>query len=358
MKEQGDEDLFSVPRYHPNHDGLVVGLQNAGHRLAFLVRARHATERHRAGVEVIDLERRSPLIPPVRFLWHVLRKTRPDVVVARNPDRISYTLFILCKLLGIPFFLYVQRTSGYEEIRFWRRLMLRLGLWPRHTLNAICPDPPEMPGKTCDFLPFAMETAGFGKTAWPDAQPIAVLAVGKLDQPRKNHVALVRHTTPMLRAGRIRLTLLGLRDPAGSPAFAALRDEIAAREVAEAVRIVENLDHEASRRLYAEHDLLVLAGSRERASVAPVEALAAGLPVICGSDNGTNFFVLPGETGFVFPDSDFEEMARLIEGLVARPDEIRRMGLAGRRMIETEYSPAAAARRFEEAVARRFHRSA
>ena len=350
--------LFSVPRYHPNHDGLVLGLQDAGHRLAFLVRARHPTERHRPGVEVIDLERRSPLIPPVRFLWRVLRRIRPDVVVARNPDRVSYALYLLCKLLGIPYFLYVQRTSGYEEIRFWRRLMLRLGLWPRHTLNAICPDPPRIPGKTCDFLPFAMETAGFGKTRYPDAPPIAVLAVGKLDQPRKNHLALVRHTAPMLREGRIRLTLLGLRDPAGSPAFAALQAEIADRGVAEAVRIVENLDHAASRRLYAEHDLLVLAGSRERASVAPVEALAAGLPAICGSDNGTNFFVRPGETGFVFPDGDFEEMARLIDGFADRPDEIRRMGLAGRRMIESEYSPAAAARRFEGAVARRFPRAA
>jgi glycosyltransferase involved in cell wall biosynthesis len=280
------------------------------------------------------------------------------VVVARNPDRISYTLFLLCKPLRIPYFLYVQRASGFEEIRGWRRFLLGLGLWPRHTLNAICPDPPAMPGKTCDFLPFAMETAGFEKTVYPAAPPIAVLAVGKLDQPRKNHVALVRHTAELLRAGRIRLTLLGLRDPAGSPAFAALQDEIAAQGVADAVRLVDNLDHAASRRLYGAHDLLVLASSRERASVAPVEALAAGLPVICGADNGTNFFVRPGETGFIFPDGDFAEMARLIDGLAARPDEIRRLGLAGRRMIETEYSPAAAARRFEDAVARRFARSA
>ena len=99
---------------------------------------------------------------------------------------------------------------------------------------------------------------------------------------------------------------------------------------------------------------LVLASSAERAAVSPMEALAAGIPVICGSDNGTNFVVREGETGYVFPDGDFPAMAARVADLVADPAAAARMGRAGRRLIETEFSPAAAARRFESILARHF----
>ena len=351
--------LFSVPRYHPNHDGLVAGLQAAGHELHFLVRAGHATEFHRPGVAVTLLpgwdtgdNLRRP--PPVRALARILAAVRPDVVVARNPSRTSLALHALCRLRGLPFLLYIQRRTGCETMGPGRRLLLRLGLWPAHTVNAICPDPPPPPpGKTCDFLPFAIEP-GPVRTEWTERPPLSVLAVGKLDQARKNHRPLVRHLAPLLRGGDIRLTLLGLREEGTSPVFAALTEEIAAQGVGDRVRIRENLNYAASRRLYAEHDLLVLASSAERAAVSPMEALAAGIPVICGSDNGTNFVLREGETGYVFPDGDFPAMAARVADLVADPAAAARMGRAGRRLIETEFSPAAAARRFESILARHF----
>lgn len=243
-------------------------------------------------------------------LWQVVSDVRPDVVVARNPTLTSYALFLVRRARRIPFLLYVQRAAGCR-------------------LPSRRQDAPRPPIPTARRSPCC-----------------------ELDAARKNHVPLVRHTAGLLRAGRMTLTIAGLRDAAPSPAYAALLDEIASQGVAGSVRVEQNLPYPETRALYAAHDLLVLASSRERASV----ALAAGLPVICGSDNGTNFVVRPGETGHVFADGDFEAMARLIAGFADRPAEIRRMGMAGRRMIGTDYSPAAAAHRFEAIVARRLPR--
>ncbi len=337
--------LFSVPRYHPNHDGLVAGLLAAGHEVHFVVRARHSTEFHRPGVGLTFLpgwqEEGRRKLPPFASLNRILMSERPDVVIARNPSRVSLALHALCRLRGIPCLLYIQRESGAETMDARRRAMLRFGLWPAHTVNATCPEPPPPPpGKTCDFLPFAIEPDPAPRRVRSAGAPLEVLSVGKLHQARKNHRAVVAHLAPLLRAGRIRLTLLGLREAGPSEVYDALVAEIAQQDVTGSVRLLENLDYAASRRAYADHDLLVLASSRERASVAPMEAMAAGLPAICGADNGTNFVVKDAETGFVFPDGDFARMAEHVAWCAAHPAELDRMGRTARALIEAEYSPA------------------
>lgn len=342
--------LFIVPHYHPNHDGMVAGLLDAGHEVTFLVHRVGTGEKHREGAPVIRL----PGARPLRFIFGLLRQEPPDVVVARNIGRVSYHVFLACRLLGIPYLLYLQYPTGYEDMRLGRRLRLRLGLWPRHTINSAAPAPArEVPGKTYDFVPFAIDL-GPAKTAYPSAPPIKVLSVGKLDQERKNLVPLVRHLAPLLRDGRIDLTIVGRRDREATPSYQSLLEEIETQRVTGRVQIQENLAFAAMPGLYPAFDLFVLASSSERAAISPVEAMSAGLPAVCGSDNGTNYFILPGETGFVFPDRDFTAMAGIVERLAADPAELARMGMAARRHIAENYSPASYARRFEDVVARRF----
>lgn len=353
--------LFAVPRLHSNHDGMVAGLLAAGHEVGFLVRTTSAREARRAGARVTLLggttaaRRRRGFLPAFRFAWGFLRRTRPDLVIGRNADSTTYATYLACRLLGIRFLLYVQARAGYESMSPGRRLRLALGLWPRHTVNSACVAPARpIRGKTFDFLPFAVELVAPVKADYPDRPPIRLLAVAKLDQPRKNLPALVWAAAPFLRAGEASLTIAGfLGDPPG-PAHAELLAEIARQGVADRVRLLANLDYAASRRLYAGHDVFLLASSREPAAVSPAEAMAAGLPAICGSDNGTNYLITPGETGFVFPDGDFAELGRRIGHFVAAPSEAARMGRAALRSIETDYTPAAYARRLAEIVARRF----
>lgn len=341
---------------------MVEGLLRAGHRVTFVVRNVGANEHHRAGVTIIRLVERvstkpvdGPMTLTERGLFRHLRETRPDVVIARNPSALSSRVFLMCRWLGIGFLLYIQARSGFEAMPVARRILLRVGLWPRHSINSACERPErEIRGKTFDFLPFAIAPGEHVKTDYTRAGPVRILCVAKLDQARKNLKPLVREVAPMIRDGRITLTLAGLRGGNNDhPVWRGLQDEIILQEIGQGIRILENLSFQESRKLYADHDLLVLPSSREPAAISPGEALASGIPVICGSDNGTNYLIREGQTGFVFADQDFEAMGGCVRYFLDRPDELERMGRAGHAMIVEDYSPEAWVRRFEDIVSRR-----
>lgn len=366
--------LFSAWRYHPNHDGLVLGLVEAGHEVAFLVNGAHPTERYVEGVTVTEVrpsrvlgllargrDRRwhQKIVPSPGFLARALRAERPDVVVARDLTPTNGMLFLMCRLRGIPYLLYTQNRDGYEAQRRLSPLMLALGLWPRHTISTTIRAPARaIPGKTFDFIPFSVAAYDHEKRDYPAAPPIRVFAVGKFDSPSKNNAELVRSLAPMLRAGTVRLTILGLRDEEVTPAYRRLLDAIAEEGVDGAVTLVEELPYDESRRLYARHDLFVMVSSRESAGIAPVEAMTTGLPVIVGSDVGTKYFVREGETGFVFPDRDFAAFAARVAHFVERPAELERMGRNARALMLDHHAPRDFERRFVEIVARRFPRAA
>jgi len=363
--------LFSVPRYHPNHDGMVAGLLDAGHSVAFAVHRTHPTEKYADGVAVHVVERAliSRLLPWAEndkrhFSWsfpslgslrHIFGTIRPDVVVARDLWLTNYVLFLICRARGVSFFLYVQSRLGYEPMRRRDRVLLRLGLWPRHTMSTTERQPAmQIPGKTFDFIPFAIEPYDYRKEHYPTTLPIRILAIGKFNAPNKHNAELVRTLAPHLRAGRARLTIIGLRDQLVTPVYQRLLDTIAAEGVGQAVTLHSDLSYDATRRMHCEHDLFILASTRESAGIAPIEAMATGLAVITSSDSGTKYFVEPGETGFIFEDKNFEDLNAKVKYFIKNISEIERMGRRGRQVILETYSPKDFARRFAEPVLRYF----
>jgi hypothetical protein len=67
-----------------------------------------------------------------------------------------------------------------------------------------------------------------------------------------------------------------------------------------------------------------------------LQYMAAGLPVVANPVGMNREMVVPGETGYLA--STPEDWADAIARLAADPDLRRRMGAAGRRMVETHYS--------------------
>ena len=364
--------LFSVPRYHPNHDGMVLGLQRAGHDVAFLVRHGHPTERHLDGVDITRIpgprhesaiegmeetafKLQDTALPPLRFLYSFLRETRPDIVIARNTKALNISIFLICRSMGIKFLLYLLGGDGYEKMTLSRRLRLRAGLWPRHTINTVCQTPAaQIPGKTYDFIPFAIEPYEYQKTDYPATLPLRILAIGKLDQARKNHMPLVRSIAPLLKDRSAVLVIAGLRNDNPGPAYAKLLDEINTLGVGGSVSMQENLSYDQARALYQQHDLFVMASSNELAGIAPIEAMATGLAVITSSDSGTKYFITPGETGEIFESGNFDDLAEKIKYFGDNLPEVERMGRNARATILRDYSPERFEQRFMDIVSRRF----
>lgn len=85
-------------------------------------------------------------------------------------------------------------------------------------------------------------------------------------------------------------------------------------------------------------DLFVLPSLWEGVSFALLEAMAAGLPVIGTRAGGTPEVILENETGLLVPPGDPQDLARAIHQMAAETELRQRMGIAGRRRVESHFS--------------------
>lgn len=67
------------------------------------------------------------------------------------------------------------------------------------------------------------------------------------------------------------------------------------------------------------------------------EAMACGLPVVCGRDGGYATSIEHGRNGFLFDNND--EALAIIQRLRREPDYVRQVGAAARATVEALYSP-------------------
>ena len=91
------------------------------------------------------------------------------------------------------------------------------------------------------------------------------------------------------------------------------------------------------RRLYAEADVLALPTRSDISPFVILEAMATGMPVVASAIAGIPDMVRDGETGFLMPPRDGEALAARLGALVEDGELRRRMGAAGRALVEREF---------------------
>jgi glycosyltransferase involved in cell wall biosynthesis len=89
--------------------------------------------------------------------------------------------------------------------------------------------------------------------------------------------------------------------------------------------------------LYRQAEVFALPTRGDCYSLAGIEAMASGLPVVLSATGGTSDIVRDGETGFLTRPGDERSLACALEYLLAHPDERRAMGLRARRDAEERY---------------------
>ncbi|HEY1065370.1 MAG TPA: glycosyltransferase [Pirellulales bacterium] len=95
-------------------------------------------------------------------------------------------------------------------------------------------------------------------------------------------------------------------------------------------------------------DLLWLTSEYEGMPNSIMEAMQAGLPVVATNIAGSADLVVEGETGFLVPVGDRQELASRTYRLFDDPDAATKLGAAGRARIAQEFSVAAMTNRFAE----------
>ena len=111
------------------------------------------------------------------------------------------------------------------------------------------------------------------------------------------------------------------------------------RSLAKAQNIADHVSflgaHDDVRQFLEVADFAVLTSSFEGLSNALLEYMAAGLAVVGSRVSGTEDFVIPGETGWLFESGDEAGLARCLREVAETPREkLREMGRAGRLLVE------------------------
>ncbi len=145
----------------------------------------------------------------------------------------------------------------------------------------------------------------------------------------------------------LHLTIIGkfTSEPASQDEYDNIRRLITKFSLTKAVELKVAVPYTNMPAHYNAADLFVLSASREPLGYAAVEAMAAGLPVIIGSDCGASSYVREGKNGYVFPDLSLTGLSACISEFVTKSDtvnwpKIQSMGKMSRKIAETEHAPA------------------
>jgi glycosyltransferase involved in cell wall biosynthesis len=166
-----------------------------------------------------------------------------------------------------------------------------------------------------DLARFRSDGPGDGRT---------VLFVGRLDEEKRVHELLrALVSLPELRAeivgdGSCRAELGALAERLGIAERVCFRGFVSDAELVDA---------------YRRCSVFCMPGVAELQSLATMEAMAAGRPVVAADAVALPHLVVPGHNGWLFPPGDVDALADRLGEVFRQPGALARMGAASRDMI-------------------------
>ncbi|HLF10681.1 MAG TPA: glycosyltransferase family 4 protein [Gammaproteobacteria bacterium] len=117
--------------------------------------------------------------------------------------------------------------------------------------------------------------------------------------------------------------------------------------VADRVRFHGFLDRAGLDSLLADADIFVLTSVAESCSMALLEAMAAGLPVIATRVGGTTELIEHGSNGLLIDAQNIEELSAALRTLARDPAQRQRFAAANRALVRDRFSWQTVARQYE-----------
>ena len=171
-----------------------------------------------------------------------------------------------------------------------------------------------------------------------------LLSVGRLEQNKGFDVlagalAALRDHAGRIGEGRWHWVVIG-----DGPFRGALETAIARAGIGDRVVLTGRLSDRELHAWYEGADLFVHPTLYEGSSLVTLEAMAHRRAVVATTAGGLTDKVRPGTNGWLVPPGDASALAAAISGALGRPELLPAMGLAGRAIVEREFSWDSAAR--------------
>jgi glycosyltransferase involved in cell wall biosynthesis len=172
---------------------------------------------------------------------------------------------------------------------------------------------------------------------------LTIASLGELI-PRKNHEIVIRAIASMEPDSRPYYTIIG-----DGPNRDRLERLVAKKKIKPLVHFTGQVpEHQRVFSLLKAVDMMVLPSIDEAFGIAYIEAMSCGCPVIGCEGEGPSEFVEDGKTGFLIPENDPAEIARILAEISENRELIETMGTAARDYVRENLTWEENAKQMEE----------
>jgi phosphatidyl-myo-inositol dimannoside synthase len=290
----------------------------------------------------------------LRMARRLLKQHRYDVSFAFAGVPAGALSYVLSLTHGLPYVLSLQGPDvpGFEaRYNYLYPVLTPLikKIWRRaSTVTAISAEQVLLAHRTIPDLPLVtipngVETELFAPASDEAKRPFTIICVARLiERKGQHHLLRALAELRLTCAQPVRLILVGTGD-----AEAQLRELADSLQVADAVTFKGFVSREQMPPLYREADVFVLPSQQEGMSIALLEAMASGLPVIVTDTGGTAELVTQGQNGEIVPWGEVPALTRALHNLLTTESARRQMGAESRRRALQFGWPVLAARYIE-----------
>ena len=294
----------------------------------------------------------------IKRLGVLLSRIRPSAVIAANPYAMLYAALALRQSeLNAPLMVTFHTTLLAGAKQWLQMLYYRPLFWASDCLVFVCEAQRRhwlkrlVSGRSNRVIHNGVDPEHWrspGVEARTRMRRVLGLADGDyaigmcaVFRPEKNHLQLVE-AIAQLRSRGVPARALLIGDGPMRPAI-----EARARDLGVASDVLIAGFHQDVRPLLAASDVVALPStSVETFSLAALEAMALGRPVVLSEIGGAAEMVRPEENGFLFPAHDTTALVASLAAL-ADPAARERMGAAARTTVEARFSERAMVDRYE-----------
>ncbi|ULA61176.1 MAG: putative enzyme [Nitrospira sp.] len=297
----------------------------------------------------------------LRYSWRglclarqLVSKHRYDVSFAFAGVPAGAISYLLRLTHGLPYVLSLQGPDvpGFEArynylypvlTPFITRIWRQAGVVTAISAEQVALAHQTMPDLPLVTIPNGVDTHSFVPAANTPGRPFTLICVARLIE-RKGQHHLLQAFAKLRAANHEPMSLIFVGTGDAEPH---LRELAAELQVAEAVSFKGFVPREHMPCVYHEADVFVLPSQHEGMSIALLEAMASGLPVIVTDTGGTTELVAQGANGEIVPWADVLMLTAALQRLLKDGEHRRRMGEESRRRALAFGWPALAARYLE-----------
>jgi glycosyltransferase involved in cell wall biosynthesis len=336
---------FFLPRYHSNQKDSIQSLIIKNHTVHLYVQRFGKSEDHNIKPRVmkpslitriicffikkgdIVLKKQRFFIPSLISLFKISRHY--DLCVFRDRSLMTATLYIYFKLFRKKTKTILYNQSPYYAVNskysfpmnIIRKIMVLLT--PRYRYTTVLGNSTN-PNITWDdksfFIPFVISVKP-KKEYYFNLNRINILSVGKFTK-RKNFIFLIDKLKRYLQTGEVYLTLVGeVTTIEHQEVYGSVIRMVKNLNLENNINIQTNILYNDMSSIYLSNDIFILASKNEPAAYSPLEAMAHSLLPIVSNQNGTNYFIENGKSGYIFDLSD-QSLNEIIEYLILNKQKI------------------------------------